>query len=343
MDKLFDKAIVFTDIHFGKKNNQEQHNQDCSAFVDWAISIGKKEGIEVAIFCGDWHDNRQSLHVNTLNYSLSSIERISDNFEQFFFIPGNHDLFYKENRSVTSVSIGRNVKNVILINDFLQVGDVTFCPWLIGDDFTKIKKYASTSKYLFGHFEIGGFYMNSMVEMPATDTIKVSDFDDCDMAFSGHFHKRQQKGRVNYIGNAFPHSFSDTFDDDRGVMILEWGKDPIYKAWPSAPKYRTCTLTEMLEKPDELFDVTTYAKVTNDLRLPHEDVQLIKDIYTNHYGMRKLDILNTNKILDDDDINDNEDDESFKTIDEIVLNSLSNIDSKSYSTKTLIDIYNQLG
>jgi DNA repair exonuclease SbcCD nuclease subunit len=343
MEKLFDKAIVFTDIHFGKKNNQEQHNVDCSTFVKWAISIGKRENVDVAIFCGDWHDNRQSLHVNTMNYSLSNIEEIANNFNQFFFIPGNHDLFYKENRNVTSVSIGRNIKNVTIINDFLKIGDVTFCPWLVGDDFSKIKKVASSSKYLFGHFEIGGFYMNSMVEMPNTDLIKVSDFNDCDMAFSGHFHKRQQKGRVNYIGNCFPHSYSDTWDDDRGVMILEWGKDLVYHKWQNAPKYRVFTMTDMLERPEELFDVNTYAKVTNDLRLPSEDLQLIKDIYVNQYGLRKLDILNVNKMLDEQDIEEDEEDMSFKTIDEIVINGLNSIDSNTYSTKTLIDIYNQLG
>jgi hypothetical protein len=28
-EKLFKRAAVFTDIHFGKKNNDRQHNQDC--------------------------------------------------------------------------------------------------------------------------------------------------------------------------------------------------------------------------------------------------------------------------------------------------------------------------
>ena len=40
---LFNKALCFTDIHFGLKNNSVQHNEDCLNFVDWAISVAKNK------------------------------------------------------------------------------------------------------------------------------------------------------------------------------------------------------------------------------------------------------------------------------------------------------------
>ena len=42
MSQLFNKAIVFTDIHFGLKSNSQQHNKDCEAFVDFAIETAKE-------------------------------------------------------------------------------------------------------------------------------------------------------------------------------------------------------------------------------------------------------------------------------------------------------------
>ena len=53
MTNLFKKAIVFTDIHFGLKSNSLQHNQDCEAFVSWAIKTGQEHGCETGLFLGD--------------------------------------------------------------------------------------------------------------------------------------------------------------------------------------------------------------------------------------------------------------------------------------------------
>ena len=39
---LFDKAVVFTDIHLGNKNNSRLHNQDCEDFIIWMIAEAKK-------------------------------------------------------------------------------------------------------------------------------------------------------------------------------------------------------------------------------------------------------------------------------------------------------------
>ena len=71
---LFKKALAFTDIHFGLKNNSVQHNTDCELFVDWAIETAKKEGCETGLFLGDWHHNRATINLHTLDFSLSALE-----------------------------------------------------------------------------------------------------------------------------------------------------------------------------------------------------------------------------------------------------------------------------
>jgi len=89
---LFKKAAVFTDIHFGLKGNSRTHNEDCEEFVDWFIDQAQANGCETAIFCGDWHHNRNSLNVTTMQATLRSLEKIGKAFEQFYFFNGNQDL-----------------------------------------------------------------------------------------------------------------------------------------------------------------------------------------------------------------------------------------------------------
>ena len=61
MKKLFNKAVVFTDIHLGAKSNSQLHNNDCINFVKWMIDLAKKEECDTCLFLGDYHNNRASI------------------------------------------------------------------------------------------------------------------------------------------------------------------------------------------------------------------------------------------------------------------------------------------
>jgi len=80
------------------------------------------------------------------------------------------------------------------------------------------------------------------LKCPTTADSMQDIFQTKKLVFSGHFHKRQQKGNVVYMGNPFPHNFADAWDDERGMMLLDWGGKPEYKSWPDAPKFRILTL-----------------------------------------------------------------------------------------------------
>ena len=92
---LFDKAIAFTDIHFGHKANSTEHNEDCVQFIKWMIELAKEKNIETCLFLGDWHHNRQTVNVETLNYSYQGMKLLNDNFKETYFIVGNHDLYFR--------------------------------------------------------------------------------------------------------------------------------------------------------------------------------------------------------------------------------------------------------
>ena len=62
---------------------------DCEEFVDWYIEKAKEEGCDVGIFLGDWHHNRNSLNITTMDYSLRALEKLGQAFDQFFFFPAH--------------------------------------------------------------------------------------------------------------------------------------------------------------------------------------------------------------------------------------------------------------
>jgi DNA repair exonuclease SbcCD nuclease subunit len=233
MNNLFKKALVCTDIHFGLKTNSQLHNDDCLSFIKWATKLGVEQGCDTALFLGDWNNNRAAINILTLNYSIKALEHLNANFNRVFFIPGNHDLYYKDKRDIQSVEWAKHLDKVVICNDWHKEGDVIIAPWMLGDDYKKIPKLKA--KYIFGHFELPHFLMNAMVAMPDHSEIKREHFEHFDHVFSGHFHKRQTYNNITYIGNCFPHNYADAGDDARGAMILEWGKKPVYHTWPDQP------------------------------------------------------------------------------------------------------------
>lgn len=334
---LFKKVACFTDIHFGLKGGSRTHNADCEQFVEWFCDTARAQGCETAVFLGDWHHNRSTTDVSTMNYTVSNLERLNASFEKVFFILGNHDLFYKDKREINSIEFMRLFPNIIPIKDPLTIEDVTILPWLVGDEWRDIPKIKS--RYIFGHFELPSFYMNAMVQMPDHGQLQRNHFQHQDYVFSGHFHKRQQNNNIVYIGNAFPHNYADSGDDDRGMMILEWGGKPEYITWPDQPIYRTYKLSQIIETPEKLLRAKMHCRVTIDLPITFEEANFIKEQFVPQYELRELMLIPEKVEVDASsapiDIN-------FESVDTIVMNQINAIDSDNFDKALLLEIYNDL-
>ena len=337
MSNLFKKVACFTDIHFGLKSNSNVHNQDCEEFVDWYIAKAKEEGCDTGIFMGDWHHNRNSLNITTMDYSLRALEKLGAAFDKFYFFPGNHDLYYKDKRDIHSVEFGKYIPGITVVHEPITVGDVTLCPWLVGDEWKTIGKKGG--KYIFGHFELPSFFMNAMVQMPDHGEIQLDTFKSYELGFSGHFHKRQQQKNMVYIGNAFPHNYADAWDDDRGMMILEWDGTPEYHSWPGQPTFRTVTLSRLIDEADTIIKPKQHLRVSLDIDISYEEASFIKEKFITDYNIRELTLIAEKKELE---INTNIDIQSFESVDQIVSSQIVNIESDVYNKNTLLEIYNNL-
>jgi DNA repair exonuclease SbcCD nuclease subunit len=263
---------------------------------------------------------------------------MNDNFDRVYFIPGNHDLYYRDKRDIQSVEWAKHLPNVVICNDWFNSGNVVIAPWLCGDDHKRIPKL--TGKYMFGHFELPGYLMNAMVEMPDHGEVRREDFVNFDHVFTGHFHKRQTKKNITYIGNAFPHNYADAGDDERGLTVLEWGKDPVYYAWPEQPRYRVLKLGNLIDNAPTLLGKNMHVRVELDIEISYEEANFIKDTFVQQYGLREMALIPTKNSSVDTDMAPGE--VKFESVDQIITDQLTNIESEFYDSKLLLQIYQNL-
>lgn len=339
MTNLFKKAAVFTDIHYGNKNNSRQFNDDCEHFLKWFIEESKKQGCETCIFCGDFHHNRSSINVSTLNYSVTAFKLLSEAFEKVYLIVGNHDLFYREKREINSFEFARVHDNIHIVNDnILEVGGVALVPWLVSDEWKKMQDLKS--RYVFGHFELPHFMMNAIVKMPDHGELQVDDFETAEYVFSGHFHKRQNLGKVHYLGSPFAHNYADVWDDQRGAMFLEWGGEPLYVNY-DGPRYIRLNLSSLIEAPEDYLNDKTYCRAMLDIPISYEESNFIKETFVTQFNPRELSLMPIKK----EDFNielSQSNDVVVQSVDQIVFSQLQKVESDVINQKLLMDIYNSL-
>ena len=336
-NNLFKKCIVFTDLHFGLRHNSKDHNDDCMSFIKWMCELAKTQNIETCIFMGDYQHHRNTLNILTQNYMIDGMKLLNDNFNKTYFLVGNHDMFWRERREITSTKFASLFSNIEFIDNIVVKGDVALIPWLVEDEWKTVKTIES--KYIFGHLELPGFKMNAAVEMPDRGHLNSTHFPNQDMVFSGHFHKRQSKGKVHYVGNPFGHNFSDVWDFERGAMILEWGKDPEFIDYTEGPRFINIPLSSLMEDLDLYLKPKTHLQVVIDTPITYEDAVFLRETFMEQYSIREFKIIKPDS---DNELVAQDGDISCMTIDDIVIDQLSNMDSNNFDLETLVEIYDRL-
>jgi len=214
--------ILMGDLHFGDKGDNEQHNKDLIDFLNFVVDFGKRHGITKLSMLGDWYDRRPTTGVLTGFYSLAGLNLLKQQFE-CIFIPGNHDLFFRDSRKVTSLE-GFS-KDVKLIGDqpfYLPSERSMYIPWVLNNDeylkFVELTKEVKP-RFVMGHFEFMSFTMNDSFVMEHGQN--PAELSHVEHVFTSHYHKRQEKNNVTYIGNPFPFDYGDANDTQRGFCVLD--------------------------------------------------------------------------------------------------------------------------
>jgi DNA repair exonuclease SbcCD nuclease subunit len=152
------KTLLFTDIHFGLKNNSTLKLKICVNVIKTLVETIKKNKIENCIFAGDLFHNRINLSVDTINVVLKCISYLASHCKVYLII-GNHDIYNKNRIDVNSMNIFKDTPNVIIIDKPTIVsinGNKTLLsPWL-----SNLSTYdEETFDMMIGHFEISSKYL----------------------------------------------------------------------------------------------------------------------------------------------------------------------------------------
>lgn len=342
LGQCFEKTVLFTDIHFGLRGNSKEHNETCLDFTRWMIDESIKRGVKTCMFLGDFFHNRSTVNVDTLNYGIQCVEMLSNAFDEVYMLVGNHDMYFRHKRNVHSIMWADSFSNVHLVDTIQQVGDCLFLPFLVGDEWKTIQQYEP--KYIFGHLELPGYKLNSLIEMPDHGKENEDTFNKCEFVFSGHFHKRQRRTlssgtQIHYIGNPFPHNFNDAWDDARGCVFLDHGTTPFYMNWDAGPRYRTANMSELLADPLAYLKENVTIKVNLDVDLTAEEIIFIRETFKSHFKLTDFKTIGSKK----NDISiETEHEVHVESVDQVVLAQIQCIDSPTLDKALLMEIYQNL-
>ncbi len=221
------KIAIISDTHFGHKNDSLFFlEESLKFFEEQFFPYLHQNNIKDVIHMGDLMDRRKYVNFNTLHQVKDRFIRFfADNNINLHITLGNHDTFYKNTNFINSINeLFGDSKNIILYDkptelqfDTLKIGIV---PWITNDNENDCLDFLQTTSasILIGHFEINGFeVVTNIRHSSGSDSEMFSKFDK---VLSGHFHLRQSKQNIHYLGTQYELSFGDV-NSKKGFSILD--------------------------------------------------------------------------------------------------------------------------
>ncbi len=213
------KVALISDIHIGNTINRTDvdifHNIHLD-YAKWLKTQLLDNNVQKLIIAGDFFESRTRIDLKTLDIGHQFLDILQD-FD-ITISSGNHDCYYLDNSKVTSISVFKTRKNVTIVDDVVETIDgITYCPW--GTTLDQIPE----CRILVGHWDCQSFEMSK--GKISTHGLKVSEMmKKCEIAFSGHYHKRQERTyngrRFTYLGSPCQLSFGEA-EDTKYVHILD--------------------------------------------------------------------------------------------------------------------------
>jgi len=219
------KVAIITDTHFNfKKGNKTFHDYFEKFYKNVFFPTLKKYKVDTVIHMGDMFDNRKTTDYWSIDWTRRVILEPLKKYKVHVIL-GNHDIFYKNTTDLNSpMLLVNNYKNINVYTKptNVQVGelDVLFIPWITPDGEAETLQSIQTSyaRVAMGHLELSGFYAHKgQIQHNGRDK---SIFNKFDKVFSGHYHTRNDDGKIFYLGNPYQLYWND-YGDTRGFTIFD--------------------------------------------------------------------------------------------------------------------------
>lgn len=342
------KAAIMTDIHFGRRSNSEEHNQDCLNFISWFCKQVKSDpSIDHIWFLGDWHEHRSAINAFTLQHSYNGAKMLNDLGLPIYWIVGNHDMPQSNKRETYTTEIFEPFENIHLINEIKIIeeihGKVLAIPFIVEEDYPKLLEYANIPVAM-GHLELQGFMLTGTNDFLEHGP-KASDFfKKQKRVFSGHFHSRSSKDNIFYIGSVFPMNFSDANDNERGMAIYDFVNDDLrYIDWADCPKYIKTTLSELSKNHKKILLPNARVKVLVDQDITLSEGNELREMFTEKYKLREIKLEESIEIRADlSDIEQEVESLKLESTGQVVSELLKRIRTDQIDNDLLLELYKEL-
>jgi hypothetical protein len=121
---------------------------------------------------------------------------------------------------------------------------------------------------------------------------------------------------------------------------LEWGSAPEFHAWPDQPTYRVYGLANLIDNAQSLLKPRMHVRVNLDIEISYEEANFIKETFVKDYALREMALIPNKTAGVEEDLAPGE--VKFESVDQIVIDQLTNIDSEFYDNRLLLKIYQNL-
>lgn len=227
----YKKSIaLFSDIHIHPHSMSIEKLEDCLKCLEWIYKESVAREIPYIIFAGDLFHDRHRINIFAYNKTYDILHEYSKKIKSYYLI-GNHDMFYRFSKNVTSIKPFSEIIQVIDKPKTIKFHDVPidFLPYTESEQSEELKKIKNKSDILIGHLSIVGATLNSLWSTRYKEDDLVEDISETPIkslsryqrVFLGHFHAKQKvSNNIEYIGSPLQLSFGEAMDK-KGFIIFD--------------------------------------------------------------------------------------------------------------------------
>lgn len=273
--------IVIGDLHLGIKAFDRDICQNHINYLKTVIDYSAEKDDKIIFQLGDIFNNRQVANIFFMEQVKELFEYLKAKNVVMYSLLGNHDIFWRESREVSLVHhfetlYPKNFK-VFKEKDDFEYFDKTIyvVPWLVkGEGLSQSE--LKNKDMVFGHLEIAGFEM-AKGHYDERSSLSEKFFKKLNLpVLSGHYHIRNVKGLVKYLGTPYQLNWGD-FNEIKGFYILDKDLNLEFIENDITPKHIKLVFNQSNKKPLEIKGLTKTIRC--DLKEISKYFELLKNSY----------------------------------------------------------------
>lgn len=205
------KTIIFTDTHFGVKQNSITWFKSQKKFIEEQLMpyIKSLDDDVKLIHLGDVFDSRSTISTYIATEVVSLFEKLRGMVKEFIVIGGNHDYYSPATDRIDTLSLLFDKLDIQLVTRSLLIDGIdAYIPWY------EWLNYKDHIRDLIKQYGIKNIYTHADIvcedpQIPSTTRV-----------YSGHMHTPKIRSNLYNLGSCYYLNFADS-TGDRGFYVVD--------------------------------------------------------------------------------------------------------------------------